>query len=94
MSKLRWSCLAAQLHGRSHRGLFINQARQRTKVGRIEPHPQRTSSLEFLEDLTPIQTQGRVDELNPRILASTWFKLHRFSSPVQLSEFVDVFLRL
>ena len=49
---------------------------------------------QFLEDLTPIQTQGRVDELNPRILASTWFKLHRFSSPVQLSESVYVFLRL
>ncbi|TCU68547.1 hypothetical protein EDE08_10947 [Bradyrhizobium sp. R2.2-H] len=53
-----------------------------------------TSSLEFLEDLTPILAQGKPDERGPRILASTRFKLHRFSPPVQLSEFVDVFLRL
>jgi hypothetical protein len=96
MSKRRWSCLAAQRHGRSHDlpAYSINQARQPTNVGRIEPHPQRTSSLEFLEDLTPIFTRGKLDELNPRILASTGFKLHRFSPPVQLSEFVYVFLRL
>lgn len=95
MSKRRWTCLAAQRDGRSHDllGLFINQARQPKNVGRTEPHPQRTSSLECLEDLTPILARGKLDELNPRILASTGFKLHRLS-PVQLSEFVDVFLRL
>jgi hypothetical protein len=59
-----------------------------------KPHPQRKSWLEFLEDLTPILTHGKLDELNPRILASTGFKLHRFSPPVQLSESVYIFLRL
>src|SRR5712664_3798717 len=86
-------CAAPRTFPRSP-SLFINQASQRTNAGRIEPHPQRTSWLEFLEDLTPILTHGKLDELNPRILASTGFKLHGFSPPVQLSEFVYVFLRL
>jgi hypothetical protein len=49
--------------------------------------------LNFLKT-TPILTQGKLDALNLRILAWAGFKLDCLSPPVQLSEFVDVFLRL
>lgn len=49
-------------------------------------------SLKLLEDRAPCQESWMSSML--RSLASIGFKLHRFSSTVQLSELVYVFLRL
>ena len=51
---------------------------------------------ERLEPPQPIQTDRQESWMTSilRILASIGFKLHRFSSTVQLSELVYVFLRL
>jgi hypothetical protein len=55
-----------------------------------------TRSLNFVEDRAPIETADQESCMSStlRDLASIGFKLHRFSSPVQLPESVYVFLRL
>jgi hypothetical protein len=55
-----------------------------------------TPLTEFVEDRAPIETADQESRMSStqRDLASIGFKLHRFSSPVQLSESVYVFLRL
>jgi hypothetical protein len=69
--------------------------RQHTNAGRIEPHfLEGRRSLELVEDRALSRRPGKLDELKLRSLASFGFKLHRFSSIVQLSKLVYVFLRL